>query len=87
MIFDDFCMMYQLNRRCYPSDQTKWFYPTLEDHIAKRPILQQQQGWLTTYEPMIRQSIHDRDRVTNQMGIHTIDQYFPTLSQQRILPG
>jgi hypothetical protein len=73
-------VMYQLKSRCYPADQTKWFYPTLEDHIAKEPSLQQQQGWLTTYEPMIRRSIHDRDRAINQMRIHTSDQYFPTLS-------
>jgi hypothetical protein len=30
-------MYYQLKPRCYPSDQTKWFYPTLEDLIAKNP--------------------------------------------------
>jgi hypothetical protein len=47
-------VMYQLKSRCYPSNQTKWFYPTLEDHIAKAPSLQQQQGWLALYEPMIR---------------------------------
>jgi hypothetical protein len=47
-------VMYQLISRCYPADQTKWFfYPTLEEHIAKEPSLQQQQGWVTTYEPMI----------------------------------
>jgi hypothetical protein len=68
--------------RCYPSGQTKWFYPTLEDHIAKEPSLQQQQGWLATYDPMIRRSIHDRDRVTNQMRFHTIDQYFPTYPRE-----
>jgi hypothetical protein len=79
-------VMYQLKPRCYPSNQTKWFYPTLEDHMAQEPSLQQQQGWLATYEPMIRQSIHDRDRATNQMRSHTIDQYFPTLSQ-RTSPG
>jgi hypothetical protein len=79
-------VMYQLRPRCYPWDQTKWFYPTLEAHIAKEPSLQQQQCWLTVYKPMIRRSIHDRDRVTNQMRTHIIDQYFPTLSQ-RTSPG
>jgi hypothetical protein len=79
-------VMYQFKPRCYPSDQTTWFYPTLDDHIAKEPSLQQQQGWLTSYEPMIQLSIHDRDRATNQMRSHTIDQYFPTLSQ-RTSPG
>jgi hypothetical protein len=34
-------VMYQLKPRCYPSNQTKWFYPTLEDHLAKEPSLQQ----------------------------------------------
>jgi hypothetical protein len=75
-------VMYQLRPRCYPLDQTKWFYPTLEDRIDKKPSLQQQQGWLTSYEPMIRGSIHDRDRVIIQMRIHTMDIYFPTLTQR-----
>jgi hypothetical protein len=66
-------VMYQLKSRCHSSDRTKWFYPTLEDHIIKEPSLQQKQSWLLrTYEPMIRRGIHDRDRVTNQMGLHTI---------------
>jgi hypothetical protein len=51
-------VMYQLNPRCYPADQSNWFYPTaLEDHIAKEPSHHQRQGWLTTYEPMVRQGI------------------------------
>jgi hypothetical protein len=37
-----------------------------------------QQAWLEMYEPMIRRTIHDRDRVIQQR-LHTIDEYFPPL--------
>jgi hypothetical protein len=50
----------------------------LEQHITKEPHLYQQQAWLETYKPMIRWTIHDRDRVIQQQ-LHTIDEYFPTL--------
>jgi hypothetical protein len=50
----------------------------LEDHITKEPHLYQQQVWLEMYEPMIRRTIHDRDRVIQQR-LHTINEYFPTL--------
>jgi hypothetical protein len=46
--------------------------------ISKEPHLYQQQAWLETYEPMIRRTIHDRDRVIQQR-LHTIDEYFPPL--------
>jgi hypothetical protein len=46
-----------IKTKMLPSDQTKWFYPTLEDHIAIEPSLQQQQGWLTAYEH-IRKNCH-----------------------------
>jgi hypothetical protein len=50
----------------------------LEEHITKEPHLYQQQALLETFEPMIRQRIHDRDRGTQQQ-LHMIDEYFPPL--------
>jgi hypothetical protein len=66
---------------------TKWFYPTVEDHIAKEPSLQQQQGWLTMYEPMIRRSIHDRDRMTNQMRTTPLINIFQPYPSREFLQG
>jgi hypothetical protein len=71
-------VMYELKNRCFPSDRSKWFHSTLDEHTTKEPHLYQQQAWLETYEPMIRRTIHDRDRVIQQQ-LHTIDEYFPTL--------
>jgi hypothetical protein len=68
-------VMYELKNRCFPIDRLKWFHSMLEEHITKEPHLYQQQAWLETYEPMIRRTIHDRDRVTQQW-LHTIDEYF-----------
>jgi hypothetical protein len=55
----------------------KWFHPTIEEHITKEPLYQQQ-AWLETYETMIQCRIHDRDKDTQQQ-LHTIDEYFPPL--------
>jgi hypothetical protein len=71
-------VMYELKNRCFPSDRLKWFHSSLEEHITKEPHLYQQQAWLETYEPMIRRTIHERDRVIQQR-LHTIDEYFPPL--------
>ena len=71
-------VMYELKHRCFPSDRLKWFHSTLDAHTTKEPHLYQQQAWLETYEPMIRRTIHDRDRVIQQR-LHTIDEYFPPL--------
>jgi hypothetical protein len=71
-------VMYELKHRCFPSDRLKWFHSTLDEHTTKKPHLYQQQAWLETYEPMIRRTIHDRDRVIQQR-LHIIDEYFPPL--------
>ena len=72
-------VLYELKSRCFPTDQRKWFHPTLATHVTREPKLKQQQQWLTTYEPMIRRTILDRNNITNRHHMHTIDEYFPLL--------
>ena len=70
--------LYDLKDRCLRADQTSIFHANAQDHVEREPRLNQQQAWIETYEPIILNSVYQRD-LNRSRGDRMIDDYFPPL--------
>ena len=67
--------LYTLRMSCLLSDREHFFYDSAETHFTTNPNVHQLEAWITTYEPLIRNSMLQQQKAARQ-GQRTLDEFF-----------
>ena len=69
--------LYRYRPQCFPSSQTKYFYPTTTIHFQQEPEVKNLENWISTYGPMIHSEVRIRGSI--RTGQRIIEDYFSPL--------